>query len=201
MIPGIRIVRAEKTDSRFIAQMIALSSDGIASLEWQQQADATGVSALDIGAQTYASDHGDYSYRNCLVARNQRAAPVGMILAFPLTEANRSIDARPPPYRDDEFYAPYMYLEAIGSWYICGVAVILEYRGQEIGKALIERAIADGEQAGFSNTSLIAMAEKRPLIDFYQALGFQITRRAPVVEHPQIDARGEALLMETRPTG
>jgi ribosomal protein S18 acetylase RimI-like enzyme len=199
MDPEIRIARAEQTDSRFIAQMIALSSDGIASLEWQQQADTADVSALDIGAQTYASDDGDYSYRNCLIARNRQNEPVGMILAFPLTEQNRSADARPPPYRDDEFYAPYMYLEAIDSWYICGVAVIPEYRGRDIGKALIERAIADGEQAGFSNTSLIAMAEKRPLIAYYQSLGFKITRRAPVVEHPQIDARGEALLMETRP--
>jgi ribosomal protein S18 acetylase RimI-like enzyme len=201
MDPEIRIARAQPADSRFIAQMIALSSDGIASLEWQQEADAAEVSALDIGAQNYAREDGDYSYRNCRVARNANGEPVGMILSFALTEENRSVDAHPPPYRDDEFYAPYMYLEAIDSWYICGVAIIPEYRGRDIGKALIERAIADGEQAGFSNTSLIAMAEKRRLIAFYQALGFKITRRAPVVEHPQIDARGEALLMETRPAG
>jgi ribosomal protein S18 acetylase RimI-like enzyme len=199
MDPEIRIAAAQPSDSRFIAQMIALSSDGIASLEWQQEADAAEVSALDIGAQNYARDEGDYSYRNCLIARNAHGEPVGMILSFALTGENRSVDAHPPPYRADEFYAPYMYLEAVDSWYICGVAVIPEYRARGIGKALIERAIAAGERAGFGNTSLIAMAEKRALIAYYQALGFQITRRAPVVEHPQIDARGEALLMETRP--
>ena len=43
------------------------------------------------------------------------------------------------------------------------------------------------------------MAEKAGLIAYYQSLGFHITRRAPIVEHPMIDARGEALLMETRP--
>ena len=122
-----------------------------------------------------------------------------MILSFALTEENCSIDAKPPPFREDDFYAPYKYLEAVNSWYICGVAVIPEYRGQDIGQELIMHAFTDGKMAGFDNASLIAMADKTSLIDYYQSLGFQVTRRAPIVEHPEIDAHGEALLMETSP--
>lgn len=199
MKPGIDIDRAARGDSRFIAQMVAVASDGIATIEWQQQADTAGMSALDIGAQNYASDTGDYSYRNCWVARDPNDAPVGMILSFALTAENASVDAHPPPYRDDEVFAPYMYLEAVDSWYICGVAVIPGYRGQHIGRALLERAMQDGAEAGFRNTSLIAVASKTRLVAYYESLGFRITRRAPIVEHPQIDARGDVLLMETRP--
>ena len=196
----IKLDRARKQDSRFIAQMIALASDGIASIEWQQQAASEpGRSALDVGAETYASEDGDYSYRNSWIARDANEQALGMILSFALTEKNRSIDASPPPYRDDDIFAPYRYLEAVNSWYICGVAVLPEYRQQGIARALIQQSISDGEQAGLENTSLIAMAEKSGLIAYYQSLGFHITRRAPIVEHPQIDARGEALLMETRP--
>jgi len=201
MKPGVHIDRAARADSRFIAQMVAVASDGIATIEWQQEADAAGVSALDIGAQNYASDEGDYSYRNCWVARKPNDVPVGMILSFALTAENASVEAHPPPYRDDEIFAPYMYLEAVDSWYICALAVIPEFRGRDIGKVLLERAIADGAQAGLGNTSLIAIAEKNRLIDWYRSFGFEATRRAPIVEHPQIDALGDAMLMETRPAG
>ena len=87
------------------------------------------------------------------------------------------------------------------SWYICAVAVIAEYRGQDIGKTLIQRAILDGEQAGFDNTSLIVIANKKALVAYYQSFGFQVTRSAPVVAHPRINAEGDALLMETHPAG
>jgi ribosomal protein S18 acetylase RimI-like enzyme len=199
MTQQVQIERARKQDSRFIAEMIALASDGIARIEWQQQADnEPGRSAIDIGATNYAGDDGDYSYRNCWIARPGSGQAVGMILSFALTEENRSVDARPPPYSEDDIYAPYRYLEAVNSWYICGVAVIPEYRQQGIARVLIQQSISDGKQAGFDNTSLIAMAQKDGLIAYYQSLGFHITRRAPIVEHPQIDAHGEALLMETR---
>lgn len=189
---------AVAADSRFIASMIELSSDGIASLEWQEESERTsGLSALDIGARQYASAEGDYSYRNCLIA--DAGAPAGMILSFSITAENLSADAKPPPYTADDIYAPYKYLEAVDSWYICGVAVVPEYRKLGIGKRLIELSIEQGAQRGFANTSLIAMAAKTTLIAFYESLGFVVTRRAPIVEHPGIRASGDAVLMETRP--
>jgi len=120
-------------DSRFIAGMIELSSDGIASLEWQQKsADAPDLSALDIGSRQYAKGKGDYSYRNCVIAETDK--PVGMILSFPITEENLSVDAKPPPHSPDDIYAPYKYLESLDSGYICGVTVLPEYRKQGIGR-------------------------------------------------------------------
>jgi len=62
MTDQIKLERAHKQDSRFIAEMIALACAGIASIEWQQQAELEpGKRALDMDAESYAGDVGDYS--------------------------------------------------------------------------------------------------------------------------------------------
>jgi len=186
---------ATPNDSRFIAEMVALASDGIASLEWAEDCDKErGQTVLDIGSLNYKSDKGDYSYRNCIIAEVEEH--VGMILSFPITDENSSKDAKPPPYEPDDFYAPYQYLEALNSWYICGVAVLPKFRKREIGRHLIQLSAEQAQKKGFKKVSLIAMYEKSGLIRYYQSLGFEITRSAPIVEHPQINAKGDAVLME-----
>jgi ribosomal protein S18 acetylase RimI-like enzyme len=199
MSDPISFRRASAEDSRFIAEMVEISSDGIARIEWELEADPdNGVSALDVGAALYAGEDGDYSYRNCLVAQSGNR-PVGSILAFPITDENRSRDARPPPYGADEIFAPYMFLEAVDSWYICGVTVIPEFRKQGIGEQLIRLSMQEAREAGYENLSLIAVGSKTSLIKYYESLGFRITRSAPIVPHPLIRVSGDAVLMETRP--
>ena len=191
--------RAQRGDSRFIAEMIEISSDGIASIEWAEQAGSDfGQTAIDIGSRNYANPEGDYSYSNCLIAQSDE--PVGMVLSFAINAQNHSLDAKPPPYDDDQIYAPYEYLEALDSWYICGLAVLPDFRHQGIASELLDKAIRLGKRRGYSNTSLVAMLEKRKLIRFYEKRGFHITRSAPIVEHPSIRARGYAVLMETEPS-
>ena len=59
---------AKAGDSHSIAEMIDISSDGIALIEWAEAAQAAGGRiALDVGAESYASVEGDYSYRNCIL--------------------------------------------------------------------------------------------------------------------------------------
>ena len=190
--------KARQSDARFIAKMIDISSDGIASIEWGIDArSGTSISAIDIGGLAYSQENGDYSYRNCLIAESYE--PVGVILAFPITEDNYTRDAKAPPYSKDEIYAPYEYLEALNSWYICGVAVLPEFREQGIATRLIEMSMQIGRQQGYSNISLIAMIDKPGLIKFYQSRGFQITASAPIVDHPKIRVSGLAVQMETSP--
>lgn len=190
---------ASATDSRFIASMIDIASDGIATLEWQDECDEkAGQTALDVGSECYARDEGDYSYRNCLIAESDQH-PVGMILSFPITQENRSKDAKPPPYDADDVFGPYKYLEAVDSWYICGVTVIPEFRKLGIGEELIKRSMEEGDKRGYKNVSLIAVFGKERLITYYEALGFTITLRAPIVDHPGIRVTGDVVLMETQP--
>lgn len=190
---------ATAADSRFIATMIDIASDGIATLEWQDECDeGAGQTALDVGSEWYARDEGEYSYRNCLIAESDRH-PVGMILSFPITQENCCKDAKPPPYDADDVFGPYKYLEAVDSWYICGVTVNPEFRKLGIGEELIKRSMEEGKKQGYTNVSLIAVYGKERLIAYYESLGFKMTMRAPIVEHPSIRVTGDVVLMETQP--
>jgi hypothetical protein len=67
--------------------VIELSSDGAASLEWQEGSEQQeGITPLEIGAQVYSSAEGNSSFRNCLIAETDK--PAGMLLSFPLSEKN-----------------------------------------------------------------------------------------------------------------
>ena len=146
---------ARESDSRFIAEMIDMSSDGVALIEWVEAAQsAGGRSALDIGAEAYAAEEGDYSYRNCYLAEiSHRTA--GMLLSFPSPARNSDNVASPPPYDGTDVFAPYKYLEAPDTWYICGVAVIPAYREHGIGKGLMQIAREQAQQHGYDCLSLV----------------------------------------------
>jgi len=186
---------AKVRDSRFIAEMIDVSSDGVALIEWTEAAQAAyGRTALDIGAESYASEEGDYSYRNCILAEvsGQQA---GMLLSFPMNAGNPADAAPPPPFDGSDVFAPYKYLEAPDTWYICGIAVIPAYRGHGIGKRLMQIAREQALAHGYDRLSLVVFEENTVAAGLYQRMGYEIIKRAPVVPHPLIRCSGDALLM------
>ena len=186
---------AKAGDSRFIAEMIDISSDGVALIEWTEAARAAGDrTALDIGAELYASEEGDYSYRNCIFAE-VLGRKAGMLLSFP-THARSPADAvSPPPFDGTDVFAPYKYLEAPDTWYICGVAVTQEHRGRGIGKRLMQIAREQALDHGYDLLSLVVFEENTVAVRLYKHLGYEIIKRAPVVPHPLIRCSGDALLM------
>jgi ribosomal protein S18 acetylase RimI-like enzyme len=182
-------------DSRFIAEMIDLSSDGIALIEWEAAArEAGGRTALEIGAERYAAGEGEYSYRNCVLAEvaGRRA---GVLLSFPIPPRDPAAAAAPPPYDGSDVFAPYRYLEAPDTWYICGVALRPQYRGRGIGTRLLQIAREQAHEHGYGRLSLVVFAENSGAVRLYRRLGYEIIDRAPIVPHPLIRCRGEALLM------
>jgi len=186
---------ARARDSRFIAEMIDISSDGVALIEWAETAEAAnGLTALDTGAELYASDEGDYSYRNCILAEvsEQRA---GMLLSYPMRSRNPDAVISAPPFDGTDVFAPYKYLEAPDTWYICGVAVTEKYRGRGIGKNLMNMACERALDHGYDRLSLVVFEENKVAVCLYQHLGYEIVKRAPVVPHPLIRCSGDALLM------
>ena len=185
---------ANADDSRFIAEMIDVSSDGVALIEWAEESQkAVGRSALDIGAEMYASEEGDYSYRNCWIAEvsGQRA---GMLLGFPMG-ARKPGDIVAPPFDGSDVFAPYKYLEASDTWYICGVAVLPEYRGRKIGTGLMQLAREQAQAQSYDRLSLVVFEENDAAVRLYRRLGFEVIDQAPVVPHPLIRYNGNALLM------
>lgn len=186
---------ANTEDSRFIAEMVDVSSDGVALIEWTEAAQKVeGRSVLDIGAGMYASEDGDYSYRNCWIAEvSMRRA--GMLLSFPMHAREPADIVLPPPFDGTDVFAPYKYLEAPDTWYICGVAVLREYRGHGIGKGLMQIAREQAQAHGFNRLSLVVFEENAAAVRLYKRLGYEIIDHAPVVPHPLIRCGGDALLM------
>jgi ribosomal protein S18 acetylase RimI-like enzyme len=184
--------QAAAKDSRFIAGMIDISSDGIALIEWTAAADER--TALDIGAGIYASETGDYSFRNCCIAEVADRR-VGMLLDFPMPARDPCDVASPPPFDGTDVFAPYKYLEAPDTWYICGVALLPEYRGRGIGSGLMQMARQQARQHGYKQLSLVVFEENTAAVRLYRRLGYETIKRAPIIPHPLIRASGDALLM------
>lgn len=185
---------ASAADARAIAELIAISSDGVAVIEWAQQAEQEGCDPLDIGERTYQQSSGNYSWRNCtIVEKDQRIA--GMLLTFAMPDAPPRDPQQRPAANDANVFAPYMYLEEPNSWYICGVALYPEHRGQGLGSQLMQLANTQAREHGFACLSLVAFRENKGSVRLYERLGYRIVDHAPVIPHPLIHYTGEALLM------
>lgn len=181
-------------DARAIAELVDMSSEGVARIEWTEEARTTGVDPLDIGARIYAGESGDYSYRNCVIAE-VAGAVAGMLLTFAMPPAGTLDRAPAPPFDGSDVFAPYKFLEAPDTWYICGVALYPDCRGRGIGGELLEIARRQAREFGYGQISLVAFEQNRGAVRLYRRLGYNEIARAPIVPHPLIRCTGDALLM------
>lgn len=186
---------ATAADARAIAELIDMSSEGVALIEWAEQAAGIpGMTPLEAGAQLYAAGSGDYSYRNCTIA-DLDGEVAGMLLTFAMPGADPQRRVQAPPFDGSDVFAPYKYLEAPGTWYICGVALYPRYRGRGIGSRLLEAAGAQARAHGYGQISLVAFEQNRGAVRLYRRFGYREVDRAPIIPHPLIRQTGDALLM------
>jgi ribosomal protein S18 acetylase RimI-like enzyme len=186
---------ATPTDARAIAELIDISSEGVARIEWEAEAAETpGAKPLDIGAGIYAGERGNYSYRNCVMAE-VAGEVAGMLLTFAMPPADPHNKVVAPPFDGIDVFAPYKYLEAPDTWYICGVALYPGYRGRGIGGQLLEIARRQAVDRGYAQVSLVAFEQNHGAVRLYRRLGYREIARAPIVPHPLIHSTGDALLM------
>jgi len=186
---------ATGTDSLAIAELVAMSSEGVALIEWVEEArQRPGLTPLDVGQSIYGSLYGDYSFRNCVIARVGESI-AGMLLSFAVDEPTGNQAASPPPYDGSDVFAPYRYLEAPNTWYVCGVALYPPFRGLGIGTRFMAIARDQARERGYERMSLVAFEQNRGAVRLYRRLGYEIVKRAPIVPHPLIRCSGDALLM------
>ncbi|MDH3630189.1 MAG: GNAT family N-acetyltransferase [Gammaproteobacteria bacterium] len=185
---------ATRDDARDIAKLIAISSDGVAEIEWHEQAEIEHCDPLDIGEQTYQNPHGDYSFNNTTILEiNGEVA--GMLLAFGMPEAEPRNPKNRPAADDENVFAPYIYLEEPNSWYVCGVALYPQHRGRGLGTRLMYLASEQAGENKFTTLSLVAFEQNKGAVKLYDMLGYTVVDQAPVVPHPLIHYEGNALLM------
>jgi GNAT superfamily N-acetyltransferase len=183
---------ARMSDCRRIAELFRISSEGIADYVWNEMRDEfPELSLLEIGERRYRREATAFSYQNCLVA--ERAGEViGMMNSFVIEPPAEEQDPTPPP---DPVLSPYAELEAPGSLYIAGVALLPEHRGRGIGTLMLAAARQKARGIGASELSLLCFESNPGARRLYEREGFRVTCRRPIVPHPLIHAAGDVLLM------
>jgi len=182
--PALRPARRE--DCRDIAALYRISSDGVADYIWSKLAEP-GEDPLAVGQRRYAREDTAFSYLNCTVIEHAGRV-IGMLVAFPM-----QVD--PAEVETDPVLAPYSRLEVDDSYYICGMALIPEYRGRGLGTRLLALAEEQAGNKGFDKLSLIVFEQNDGAKRLYERHGYNEVGRAAVYPHPLIHFTGDAILM------
>ena len=150
---------------------------------------APGKSIHDVGLRRYQQENTVNSYRNCHIASINDEV-VGMIVAY-VMHINPDMD-----YNNlDPVLAPYARLEEDNSYYISGMAVFPQYRGNGIGKQFLKKAEEDAKAQGLDKLSLIVFEKNLGARMLYERTGYKETNSEPVVPHPLIHFTVNALLL------
>ena len=181
---------ARKEDCRTIAELYRISSDGVADYIWRKLAEP-GEEHIEVGERRYAREGTVFSYRNCTVAE-RNGEVIGMVVAFPIEP---DPDLSDPDEEVNPVLKLYSELERPGSFYICGMALFPEYRGEGLGTGMLELARQQAYERGLEEISLIAFEQNAEAKRLYERHGFREVDRRPVVPHELIHYVGDALLL------
>jgi ribosomal protein S18 acetylase RimI-like enzyme len=182
---------ARKAESRTIAELYRISSDGVADYIWTGMAEP-GENLLDVGARRYAREGTDFSYQNVTVATVGERI-IGMTAAYtigPVEQPGTEFD-----FEVDPVLRPFQILEQPNSYYVSGVAVFPQHRGTGIGGQLMQRAFDEARARRLPQVSLIVFEQNVGAKRLYDRLGFREAMRKTVVPHPLIHYTGDALLL------
>ncbi|HDS1736731.1 N-acetyltransferase [Pseudomonas sp. BP8] len=182
---------AQASDAHAIARFFQLTSEGMADYIWSKLA-APGEALLSVGASRYAREHGDFSYKNCLMATFEGHV-IGMMHSYALREP---ADGR---VETDPVLAPYSDMEIPDTLYISSLALDEAWRSQGLGVQFLRHAQQRAEDSGLDGLCLIDYAENHGARRFYERHGFEIVKTCQIVPHPMLGVTGEAYLMY-RPT-
>jgi len=81
------------------------------------------------------------------------------------------------------------------SLHINDVAVLPEFRGKGIGKALVEQTIDQARQNGNEYVSLYVWTDNKAAISFYEKIGFIISKTGTVKPHKYLQHTGSHLML------
>lgn len=176
---------AKKEESRIIAELYSISSEGVANYIWTKLA-KPGEDILDVGERRYEREDSVLSYKNCTIVEVDGVI-AGMMVAFPMV-SDDEID-------EDPVLAPYSKLEEDNSYYICGVALYPEYRGRGIGHQFMALAKQQAMLKNLNKISLVVFENNEHVLRIYKDLGYEEVKREKIVEHPMIQHTGDAVLM------
>jgi len=187
---GVTFRAATRQDSRRIAELFSISSDGVVDYVWMNlQTEYPGLEPVEIGAVRYASEEGNFSYTNCVVAEWEGEV-IGQLCTYPV-EAN----AEEPDEPVDSVLEPYVRLEIPDTLYISSLAVFDGFRGRGLGTQMLAIARDQARERSIDTLSLLVFEQNAGAVKLYEREGFREVDRAPVVPHPLIHHTGDVVLM------
>jgi len=187
---GVTFRAATAEDSRSIAELFRISSDGVVDYVWMTlTSEYPGLEPVEIGAVRYAGEEGNFSYTNCVLAERE-AEVIGQLCTYPVVAS-----AEEPDEPMDPILEPYARLEVPGTLYISSLALFDGFRGMGLGTEMISIARDQARERGFDALSLLVFEQNTGAVKLYEREGFREVDRAPVVPHPLINHTGDVLMM------
>jgi ribosomal protein S18 acetylase RimI-like enzyme len=187
---GVTFRAATAEDSRRIAELFSISSDGVVNYVWMTLApEYPGLEPIEIGAVRYASEEGNFSYTNCILA-DLDGEVIGQLCTYPVEASTED-----PEEPVDPVLEPYVRLEIPGTLYISSLALFEGFRGMGLGTKLLSIARDQALKRDFDALSLLVFEQNAGAVKLYEREGFREVDRAAVVPHPLINHTGDVILM------
>lgn len=183
---------ATRADSADIVILDDIASSGLATHVLEAGVrDGTHDRPLEFGRDGYAFIDGPFSWKNVLIAEIDGLV-AGMSLSFELTGGAGDVGL------PDPVLAPLDGLKsrAIGSRFIDSVAVYTRFRGQGVGRALVEAELARAT----GQSSIITDDANARALSLYRSLDFEEQARAPFIAFSDTHTATHWVLL-TRPAG
>lgn len=190
----LNITNATAQHAHQLAFLINLAGEGIPAFLWQSMCEGS-ESVMQVGAKRAAREEGAFSYTNARMCLHEDDV-MGMILAYRQDDPYEVGDLASYP----DVVRPLIELEAKapGSWYINAIATYEKYRGQGVGRALMDDTEKQALKHGCETLSLIVASENKQAKRLYEYLGFEVNNAKPVVSYPGCVHSGDWLLMLKR---
>ena len=181
-------------DAADLAILIDIAGNGLPNRIWLEKA-GPGHSALEVGRQLVRSDASEDSFRNDTIAMMGTEIAGCVIGGLPeqLYDLSR-VDEKPAIFRPVARLA----VQAAGTWYVDVTANFPQFRGQGLGRQMLESVATKAQDIGAPATTLVVGSWNDGAARLYAQCGYRPTAREPVTLPKSFLYSGEWVLM-TRP--
>jgi ribosomal protein S18 acetylase RimI-like enzyme len=181
-------------DAADLAILIDIAGNGLANRIWLNKT-GPGHSAVEVGRQLVRSDDGEDSFRNATIVMMGTEIAGCIIGGLPedLYDLSR-VEEKPAIFRPVARLA----VRAVGTWYVDVIANFPEFRGQGLGRQMLEHVATKAREVSAPSSTLVVGSWNEGAARLYARCGYHPTAREPVTLPEGFPYSGEWVLM-TRP--
>jgi len=194
MAPEPTFRPATLADAAALAVLVDIAGEGAPSSFWRDLA-GPGHSVLEVGRERARREEGGFSYRHATIAEIGDEIAAALIV-YPLDDPYDLSGLEDMPIHAQ----PLVRLEAQapGSWYVNVLATFGEFRGQGLGRKLLDIAEAKAREGNAQAMSIIVGDWNEGARALYQRAGYQTIASEPAILPPDFPHQGDWLLMVRR---